>query len=106
MFKPFFVHLNPYPPGKLGGKHPRGATIYVSPDPDNAQNAIMQATFCNPKDQFCKKEGRSQAMQGTKVSFNKRKIPEMVGKVAMVVHHEESLPFFTHYYNYLLRNFL
>lgn len=94
MFKPFFVHYNRNITKNSHGweKHsPRGFTAYIQPDPNNLRNVLMQLTFCSPKDQFSKKEGRSQVHQ-TKVEIvNKRDVPKMLAGATSLVENRRLL---------------
>jgi hypothetical protein len=78
MFKPFFVHRH-HGPGKLPNRSPRGFTMLVSPCLDPVGNPLphlvhVQTAWCSPKDQFCKRAGRSQAQIATLERLNKRKL--------------------------------
>ncbi len=74
-FKPFFVHRHSGP-GKLPNRNPRGFTLYVSPDPLHERNIIVRTAWCSPKDQYCKKTGRSQAMASAYTTIlNRRELP-------------------------------
>lgn len=86
MFKPFFIHYNrpvikSYEPCRL--RHaPRGFTAFITPDKENDRNAMVQVTFCSERDEFTKKEGRSQAVLAEAVSFNKREVPDVLARCA------------------------
>lgn len=85
MFKPFYVHYN-RGPGKLPNRTPRGFTALVSPHPDHAHLAVMQGTFCSPKDEFNKKEGRSRAVVATMMEVKRREVPRMLSAMENVVY--------------------
>ena len=111
MFKPFFVHINPFPPGKRSGRGPRGSTIYVSPSKDNRQCQV-QATFCSHKDEYNKKTGRAEAMKADIAVINKRDLPRMVAAIEAVVepvkpqHTDDYVKQLTWSHYQLLRNFV
>ena len=77
MFKPFYIHgFNE--PGRISGRFARGFTLRVSQDEENPHNIKVQGTWCSPKDQFCKKEGRSFADKAAAETMNKRNLPKLV----------------------------
>lgn len=82
MFKPFYIHRF-REPGKLPNRVPRAFTAMVSPSDDPAKVKI-QATFCSPKDQFCRKDGRKYAAEASVVELNKRELPRMMAALAHV----------------------
>lgn len=110
MFKPFFVHINPFPPGKRSGRGPRGATIYVSEAQDN--KCYVQATFCSHKDEYNKKTGRAEAMKADIAVINKRDLPRMVAAIEAVVdpvkppHTDDYVKQLAWSHYHLLRNFV
>jgi hypothetical protein len=109
MFKPFFVHINPHPPGKMNSKHPRGATVYVSPVDNDPTRCRVQVALCSPKDEFNKTAGRVIAMVAEPEYTQKRNLPMWIAEVDHKV-----APWLSHpaprvvaqRYMYLLRNFL
>lgn len=76
MFKPFFVHSH-HKPGHRPNRAPRGFTAYIEPTQDN-RTVVMRVALCSPKDQFSKKEGRSQALISKHEIINKRRVPHML----------------------------
>ena len=72
-FKPFFVHRH-WGAGKMPNRHPRGFTLYVQPTEDS-KVVLVGTAWCSPKDQFCKKTGRSQAQAAQGMLINKREVP-------------------------------
>lgn len=85
MFKSFFVHYNrPVTKGDSSKlRHsPRGFTAFIQPDVENERNVKIQVTLCSPKDEFLKKDGRSQAVLAESVSFNKRELPYVMAQCA------------------------
>lgn len=87
MFKPFYVHLNKGP-GKMPNRTPRGFTAKVSPHPDDPRKTIMQGTFCSPKDEFNKKQGRATADKAVTTEINRRDVPRMLAAMAQVCGYE------------------
>ena len=101
MFKPFYIHRN-HVPGKMNSKFSRGFTLKVSPYPEDNKLALVQGTLCSPKDEFCRKDGRSQA-DGTKAEkINKRDIPRLLVQMSKSCGWDES----TNDYNYVLKYFI
>lgn len=101
MFKPFFVHINPHAPGKRTNKHPRGATMYVSPSEDE-RICQVQVALCSPKDEFNKKIGRETAMKAGIKIVNRRMVPKLAKRLAG----ECKAPWGYYEYDHLLANFL
>lgn len=98
MFKPFFVHVQTFHRKPYNKHTPVGFTAYVSPN-NNPRLCNLQVTFCSPKDQFCKKEGRSQAMQAPVEVVNKRDLPMWVARCNDVLYRKaEWTPSNTYYY--------
>ena len=103
MFKDFFIHYNRPVAHSDSSKlrhSPRGFTAKISPDPINERNAFVQVTFCSPRDEFIKKEGRSQAVDQEAVSFNKREIPGVLAKCANTCEYHDMQE---HDYMYVLK---
>lgn len=87
-FKPFFFHHD-----ELRGmskqtlkelstvqRHrPRGFTMFVQPS-DNPRMIKVQVAMCSPKDNFCKKIGREQALQHEIKEINARDLPKTIGE--------------------------
>lgn len=86
MFKPFFIHRH-QPAGKLPNRNPRGFTALISPDLGNHRMVHMQVTFCSPKDQFVKKEGRRLAAEAAIETLNKRDVPRMLAALSTLTQH-------------------
>ena len=84
VFKSFYVHYN-LVPGKLSGRAPRGFTLKVSPDEENPRLIYVQGTWCSNKDEFNKAVGREMADMGERVSYNKRRLPELAASMRAVV---------------------
>ena len=82
-FKPFYVHRY-LAPGKLPNRNPRAFTAKISEHAFKPDMVIMQATFCSPKDQFCKKLGREYAARAEIVEVKKRDIPRWLAALAEV----------------------
>jgi hypothetical protein len=74
-FKPFYIHAH-RGPGKITGGGFRGFTVHISPNEADPRSVFVRATICSPKDQFCKKEGRSQVATKIGHPLNKRQLPE------------------------------
>lgn len=85
MFKPFYIHRH-YPAGKLPNRNPRGFTALISPSAIG-RHVNMQVTFCSPKDQFVKKDGRRLAALAKIESINKRDVPRMLAALSGVTQH-------------------
>ena len=91
-FKPFFIHRH-HAPGHLPNRSPRGFTALISPAINTDQIGVndrmvnMQVTFCSPKDQFVKKEGRRLAALAKIETLNKRDVPRMLAALSKVTHH-------------------
>jgi len=83
MFKPFYVHRF-YAPCKLTNRHPRGFTAMVSPVKDDHSVVQLQATFCSPKDQFCRKTGRRVAAEATAEIIKKKDLPRWLAALSLV----------------------
>lgn len=80
-FKPFYVHKFRQP-GKLPNRFPRAFTAFISPNSGDDRKVDMQVTFCAPKDQFSKKQGRSYAAKAPVETFNKRDVPKILSVLA------------------------
>lgn len=81
MFKPFYVHYNPYLPGvKLKSFHNRGFTAKLSPTEDN--KVVLQVALCSPKDQFCKRVGREVADEADELIISKTAVPGVLAKLS------------------------
>ena len=76
MFKPFYIHRN-HVPGKMNSKFSRGFTLKVSPCDTDNKLVLVQGTLCSPKDEFCKRLGRSSADQTKAEKMNKRNVPRL-----------------------------
>ena len=100
MFKPFYVHCN-RGPGKLPNRSPRGFTAKVSPHPTDSRLAVMQGSFCSPRDEFNKKKGRSQADIAVTKDIKLRDVPRMLEAMDQVVH-----GYSMQSYLYVLKNML
>lgn len=72
-FKPFYVHIN-HGPGPLPSRWARGATVLVSPDPQDGRSCVVQVAVCSRKDQFNKKIGRGTAELAEEHVINKRQL--------------------------------
>ena len=83
MFKPFYVHRN-HKSGKRPNTTPRGFTALITQKMDNPHEVFVQITFCSPKDEFNKKEGRSFAKAAPPEVFNKRDIPRVLATASSV----------------------
>lgn len=106
MFKPFFVHINPHKPGKRTNKHPRGATIYVSPT-DDMKTCQIQVAYCSPKDEFNKHIGRETAMNSTEIyKIPRRQLPRITGTIFGECGKGLAASWREQDYNHLLANFL
>jgi hypothetical protein len=83
-FKPFFVHFN-RPVTKhdsnMRRSRPRGFTAYIQPS-ELDRHVQVQGAFCASKDEFHKKEGRSQALASDIVAINVRQLPAMLASLA------------------------
>lgn len=77
MFKPFFVHQY-HQSGKMPNRHPRGFTVFVSPDQHVKGNVLVHTAWCSPKDEFNKKKGREAAMNTWPVSMSPKAVPKHV----------------------------
>lgn len=86
MFKPFYIHRH-HPAGKLPNRSPRGFTALISPS-SIERSVNMQVTFCSPKDQFVKKEGRRLAALAKIETINKRDVPRMFAALSQVTMHD------------------
>ena len=96
--KPFYIHINFNKPGKMPNKHPRAATVLVQAAPNGA-DAHVQVALCSPKDEFCKREGRSYADKAEIESCRIRDLPHILSSIADFTGHPGKD------YNYVLRNF-
>ena len=112
MNKPFYVHINPYKPGPIRGRKPRGATILISQG-TQPQEVNMRVALCSKKDPFCKAVGRTEAAKAEVHTMNKREVPFYIGMVAMLVDgldpkiaDQNTLHRRGHRYDYLLKNFI
>lgn len=110
--KPFYIHINPYKPGPIRGRKPRGATILVS-ESDKAHEVVMRVALCSKRDSFCKATGRAEAGKAEAHTMNKREVPFYIGMVAMLVDgldpktaKQDVLQRRGHRYDYVLKNFL
>lgn len=83
-FKPFFIHFS-RPVTKhdsnMRRSQPRGFTAYITPT-DKERTVLVQVAFCASKDEFHKKEGRSQALKADQVEFNPRQLPSILARCA------------------------
>lgn len=105
MFKPFYVHINPYACGKLpSGAKFRGATVKVSPNDETT--VYVQTTMCSKRDPFCKKEGRSYAEKATEVVMNKRRVPAYIGELEAKVWDSADGAYLANQHMHLLKNFI
>jgi len=82
-FKTFYLHAH-HGAKKLSNSHPRGFTALISANPDDPRTVKMQVTFCSPKDQFNKKEGRKFAALAHTETINKRQVPRMLAALSQV----------------------
>jgi len=80
-FKPFFIHFNRGRRKTDSGadkQRPVGFTAYVQPGDDH-RTVFVSITHCSYKDEFCKKEGRKQALQClTWNKVNIRDVPDVL----------------------------
>jgi hypothetical protein len=97
----FYVHHN-YGSGHLNSRFARGFTVLVQPDPDNPRNALVQGAWCSPKDNFCKKTGRSQAEKANVLSINKRKVPDLLVKMSQKTYFHVGDGAFDYLFKYML----
>lgn len=81
------MHIN-RGPGKLHCGKYRGATIFVSPT-DNPREITIQTTFCSKKDAFCRKTGRSFALNEKSITINIRALSDEVGKIEAIVYDDD-----------------
>ena len=109
MFKPFFVHYNPYMPEKMTSKHPRGFTAYIEGNKKDTSNVDIRITYCNPKDQFCKAIGRSVSkLSDTVFTVSKRALVPFIAEGAVIVNGgcesdiKEEIRNWNYLYKYLL----
>lgn len=101
MFKPFFVHSNPFQPGTKRGAKSRGYTAYVQPHPTEEHLVQVSVARCNAKDGFNKRVGREEAINANNaLVVNKRHLPRTLADM------DAGLKAPAKDYNYLLRNFL
>lgn len=101
MFKPFFIHRN-HAPGKMRNSHPRGFTALVSPTND-PRKVAMAVTFCSPKDEFSKKEGRKQANDLNKTEIiNARAVAGLLASCATLCHLDTREQDFHYVYKHML----
>ena len=77
-FKPFFIHSH-HQPGHLPNRYARGFTMHISPH-DDPRMVKASMAWCSPKDQFCKRDGRSFALNGEVEVVNKRAIPAILAE--------------------------
>lgn len=98
--KPFYVHRHWQ--GKLANRHPRGFTAYVTEDPENPHNAVVQATFCHPMDQFCKRIGREMAALTEKKPIRKKDLPRLLGALCEVCNFDEDEHNFYYVWKYVV----
>lgn len=75
--KSFFIHRC-HNPGKIPHSVSRGFTAHIKQNPLDDTSVLVSVSFCNPKDEFNKKIGREQAMQGTYEPFNKKDVPTIL----------------------------
>lgn len=101
MFKPFFIHRN-HAPGKMSSRQSRGFTLKISPYPEDDKIALVQGTLCSPKDEFCKRLGRSQAEQSKPEKINKRDVPRLLAAMSASCGWAED----SREYNYVLKYFI
>lgn len=96
-FKSFFVHYN-RGPGKLPHSQSRGFTAFVEQVDHSPRQCLVQITFCSPKDQFCKKDGRKNAQMSRVECINKRQLPAVLEHAHFLCAGEDSDD-----YNYVLK---
>lgn len=83
MFKTFYIHYN-VGTGKLPNQKPRGFTMEVMAH-KNPRLVEVRGAFCSPKDQFCKKTGRSYAAAAQSQLIHKRRLPNILVAMQTVV---------------------
>lgn len=87
-FKPFYVHIN-HGPGKLPSKWARGATVLVSPDPQDGRSCVLQVAVCSRDDQFCRATGRAQAAKEQKYTINVRALDKKLSEIRLLTEHDK-----------------
>jgi hypothetical protein len=79
-FKPFYIHFS-RPVRKTDSsklRHmPRGFTAYIQPSALD-RHVQVQMAFCNPKDEFSKKQGRSYAQAAKIEAINPRELTRLL----------------------------
>ena len=100
-FKPFYVHRYSAP-GKLPNREPRAFTALISPKKDDHTSVLVQVTFCNPKDQFCKRIGREMAALTEKKPTRKKDLPRLLGALCEVCNFDEDEHNFYYVWKYVV----
>lgn len=111
-FSPFYVHVNPYPPGvQLGSTNARGFTAYVTPS-QKKREVNLQIAFCVPNDSFCRAAGRMYAELSPKIPVGIYHLSEYLGKAHLWMENLDvdndpgTVKHFTKLYDYVYKNFL
>jgi hypothetical protein len=104
MFKPFFIHINPFKPGHTyHNTRSWGVTFYVIQDPEYEKHVLIGYALCNKKDQYNKKIGRAVAQAAERVSVRKHALPKYV---AGIVDNAMNVGYTENSFYYLLKRFL
>lgn len=83
--KTFYIHKH-HGPGKMPNRHPRGFTVKITPNGLDENTVFLRGAMCSPKDQFSKKEGRSQADKDDFTIVRKRHVPMLLAKLSATCH--------------------
>lgn len=84
MFKSFYVHQHHNNKCDKRDNAPRGFTLSVQQDPNQARNVLVQGAWCSNKDNFSRKIGRDTAGKAEVKSINKRELPKLLAQMAHV----------------------
>jgi len=96
-----FFHIRPY--GKSGRG---GATVQVTGDSERVGQVDVQTTFCSKKDMYCKKTGRSLAVEAPVKVVALRYLPQELARIQLEMAKRTKLPFELGDYTYSIRYFL
>ena len=87
--KPFFIHYNRNKRRDDAGwlKHiPRGFTAFIQEHQTDPHSVRVQVSFCSYKDEFSKKQGRTEAELANTEIVNKRSLPKLLQSCNLACH--------------------
>lgn len=87
-FKPFFIHgcrNKKWTDSGVLRHAPRGFTIFVHPS-DTERCVDISWALCHYKDEFSRKNGRTQAYSAEMTKINARDLPRFIEKLAKKAH--------------------